>query len=389
MKRAECAQTVCIHGGEQPPIPGAPVREALVLSSMYYLPREEGQVPWSEPQAGVYARNGSDNQLLLERRLAQLEGAEDAMVLASGVAALAAVFGTFLPMGSHVVCSTVCYAAVRKLFGGLLCSRYGIEATLVDTTDVEQVERAIRPETKLIHIETPGNPTTGISDIAALARLAHESGALLSVDGTFASPLYQRLLHWGADFSIHSMTKYINGHGDAMGGCVLGRREHIARLKREAMINQGGVISPFNAWLIARGMMTLPLRMRMHSENALAVARFLQQHPKVSFVRYPGLEDHPQYQLAKKQMTGLAGMLCFGLCQAEPGARARFLRQLKHIAYALSLGDTGSLLIWNEGEQARQYGYPPEFHQGFFRMSVGLEAAEDLTAELGRALEAV
>lgn len=383
------ARTICIHGGEEPARPGAPVREALVMSSMYHLPKEETSVPWSDPQPGVYARNGSDNQLLLERRLAQLEGAQDAMVLSSGVAALSAVFWTYLPAGSHVICSAVCYAAVRKLFGGLLHSRYGIESTLVDTTDVEQVRRALRPETRLIHVETPGNPTTGISDIAALARLAHEAGALLSVDGTFASPLYQRPLELGADFSIHSMTKYINGHGDAMGGCVLGSQERIARMKREAMINQGGVISPFNAWLITRGLMTLPLRMRVHSENALTVARFLQGHPAVSFVRYPGLEDHPQYQLALEQMEGMSGMLCFGLRQSRPGAHIRFLRQLCLIAHALSLGDAGSLVVWTDGEQARQYGYPPAFHGGYFRMSVGLEDTADLIDDLSCALDAI
>ena len=216
-----------------------------------------------------------------------LEGGEDAVALATGVAALHAVFFTHLRSGDHAVIADVTYEAVFRLFRDLLPRKYGIEATFVDMSDHDAVRAAIRPNTRLVHTEAIANPTTKVTDIAAIAAIAHAAGALLSVDSTFTPPPLYRPLDDGADLVVHSLTKYINGHGDAMGGAVIGRRELIDPIKHDAMVDVGGVISPFNAWLIERGSITLPLRLAQHCESALAVARFLEADPRVAYVAHP------------------------------------------------------------------------------------------------------
>jgi methionine-gamma-lyase len=261
-----------------------------------------------------------------------------------------------------------------------------VETTIVDTSDLDAVRRVTRPNTKLIHIETPGNPTTTVMDIAALAEIAHSAGAYLSVDNTFASPYNQRPAELGADFVIESLTKYINGHGDAMGGAVLGKSGLLAPIRAQAQVNLGGVISPFNAWLIMRGAVTLPLRMRQHDESAMAVARFLEGAKEVRFVAYPGLESHPQHKIAKNQMSGFGGVMAFGLNTDHDGHN-RFVSHLKIITSAVSLGHDESLIVFLGEDDERQYLYPDCFHNGFFRLSVGLEDTEDLIADMQQALD--
>ena len=257
----------------------------------------------------------------------------------------------------------------------------------MDTSDPANVEAAMRPNTKLIHIETPGNPALTISDISAIAEIAHHHGALLSVDNTFASPFNQRPIELGADFSVESLTKYINGHGDAMGGAIIGKREHLDQIRAQSQVNLGGAISPFNAWLIMRGSVTLPLRMRQHNENAMAVAKWLKAQPCVSFVAYPGLEDHKGHEVAKKQMSpGFGGVLSFGL-NADHNKHNEFVSHLKVITSAVSLGHDESLIVFLGENDERQYLYPNEFHNGFFRFSVGLEDLEDIIADLRQAME--
>ena len=194
-------------------------------------------------------------------------------MLASGVAVLSGLFFSLLKAGDHVVFSSVTYIAVYRLLNELFNEKFSVETTIVDTTDLDAVKAAIRPNTKLIHIETPGNPTISVTDISALAAIAHKNDALLSVDNTFASPYNQRPIELGADFSVESLTKYINGHGDAMGGAIIGKKEYLDIIRAQAQVNLGGTISPFNAWLIMRGSVTLPLRMKQHNENALKIAK--------------------------------------------------------------------------------------------------------------------
>ena len=286
-----------------------------------------------------------------------------------------------------MIFSSVTYIAVYRLLNELFNNKFGVETTIVDTSDPANVEAAIRPNTKLIHIETPGNPTLTISDIAAIADIAHRHGALLSVDNTFASPFNQRPIELGADFAVESLTKYINGHGDSMGGAIVGGKAYLDQIRAVSQVNLGGAISPFNAWLIMRGSVTLPLRMRQHNENAMAVARWLEKQPCVSFVAYPGLESHKGHEVAKKQMSpGFGGVLSFGL-KADHDTHNRFVSHLKVITSAVSLGHDESLIVFLGENDERQYLYPEEFHNGFFRFSVGIEDAEDIIGDLKQALE--
>ena len=380
--------TRAVHTGNDVDKDTGAIKRPITMANSYELPYDPTDLNWSSAGKSLYTRNGGANQQYLQEKLASLENGEDCVVLASGVAALSSVFFTLLNAGDHVIFSDVTYIAVYRLFNELLKNKYNIETTIVDTADLEAIKKEIRPNTKLIHIETPGNPTLKISDIEEIAKLAHENDILLSVDNTFASPYNQRPVDFGADIVVESLTKYINGHGDAMGGAVIASKEIIDKIKSEAMINLGGAISPFNAWLIMRGAVTLPLRMRQHNENALEVARFLEDLDAVSFVAYPGLENHKGHDIAKKQMTGFSGVLSFGL-KADHDTHNKFVSHLKVITSAVSLGHDESLIVFLGEEDERQYLYPEEFKNGFFRFSVGIEDVEDIIGDIKQALEKV
>ena len=378
-------QTIAVHGGSRKDDVFGAINEPIYMTSNYRIPTDGTPVDWSGINSNIYARNRNVNQMVLQDKLCALTGAEDGAVFASGVAALAAVFVTYLKTGDHVVASEVCYSATNLLLRKILPEKYKIEVTFVDTTDTEAVKRAVKPNTRLIHVETPGNPTTGISDLAAIAAIAHKSGALLSVDATFAGPACIYPLKQGADLEIHSMTKYINGHGDALGGCVLGKRSLLGTLKETAMVNFGGILSPFNAWLIARGLTTLPLRMKQHSQVALAVAEFLEQSPAVRFVWYPGLKSHPQHERAVQLMQGqYSGMMSFDI-KGDEKVHQRFLNALKLVTHAVSLGDIESLIVYYDQKSDKLPHYPEIYRQGFFRFSIGLEEAQDIVQDLQQA----
>ena len=379
--------TRAVHVGNEVDKDSGAIKRPITMANSYALPYDPTDMNWSSAGANLYTRNGGTNQKYLQERVASLEGGEDCVVLASGVAALSGLFFAMLNQGDHVIFSSVTYIAVYRLLNELLNNKFGVETTIVDTTDPANVEAAIRPNTKLIHIETPGNPTLMISDIAAIAEIAHRHGALLSVDNTFASPFNQRPIELGADFTVESLTKYINGHGDSMGGAIIGKTKYLDVIRAQSQVNLGGAISPFNAWLIMRGSVTLPLRMRQHNENAMAVARWLKKQPCVSFVAYPGLEDHPGHEVAKKQMSpGFGGVLSFGL-KADHDTHNRFVSHLRIITSAVSLGHDESLIVFLGENDERQHLYPEAFHNGFFRFSVGIEDTEDLIGDLKQALE--
>lgn len=382
-------QTRAVHTGNDVDSETGAIKRPITMANSYELPYDPTDVNWSSAAGNLYTRNGGSNQKYLQEKLASLEGGEDCIVLASGVAALSGLFFALLESGDHVIFSSVTYIAVYRLLNELLNNKFHVETTIVDTSDLEAVRAAIRPNTKLIHIETPGNPTLTISDIEEIAKIAHENGALLSVDNTFASPFNQRPIELGADFTIESLTKYINGHGDAMGGAIIGKTAYLDIIRAQSQVNLGGTISPFNAWLIMRGSVTLPLRMRQHNENALKVAKWLEAQPNVSFVAYPGLESHKGHQIAKKQMSpGFGGVLSFGL-KADHDTHNRFVSQLKVITSAVSLGHDESLIVFLGENDERQYLYPEEFHNGFFRFSVGIEDADDIIEDLRQAMEKV
>lgn len=379
--------TRAVHTGNDIDKDSGAIKRPITMANSYALPYDPTDMNWSSAAGNLYTRNGGTNQKYLQERIASLEGGEDCVVLASGVAALSGLFFALLNQGDHVIFSSVTYIAVYRLLHELFNNKFGVQTTIVDTSDPANVEAAIRPNTKLIHIETPGNPTLTISDIHKIAQIAHRHGALLSVDNTFASPYNQRPIELGADFAVESLTKYINGHGDSMGGAIVGKNKYLDQIRAQSQVNLGGAISPFNAWLIMRGSVTLPLRMRQHNENALQVARWLEAQPCVSFVAYPGLESHPGHETAKKQMSpGYGGVLSFGL-KADHDTHNRFVSCLKVITSAVSLGHDESLIVFLGENDERQYLYPEEFSNGFFRFSVGIEDVEDIIEDLRQALE--
>jgi methionine-gamma-lyase len=357
------------------------------MANSYRLPYDPTDINWSSSDKNIYTRNGGANQRYLEEKIASFEGAQDAIVLASGVGALSGLFWALLKSGDHVIFSSVTYIAVYRLLNELFNNKFKVETSIVDTTDLQAVKAAVRANTKLIHIETPGNPTLSVSDIKAIAEIAHKNNALLSVDNTLASPFNQRPIELGADFSIESLTKYINGHGDAMGGSVSGKKEYLDIIRYQSQVNLGAAISPFNAWLIMRGAATFPLRMKQHNENALAVAQFLEKSPFTSFVSYPGLKSHPNHNTALKQMSpGFGGMISFAL-KADHDAHNKFVSKLKIITSAVSLGHDSSLIAYIGAKDERQHLYPKEFHSGFLRLSVGIEDADDIIKDIETAIE--
>jgi methionine-gamma-lyase len=389
--------TQAVHAGQEPDPTTGSVTPPIHMTTTFKLPDPgprllDALFLRGDQPPHVYTRWTNPSLRTLEEKMAALECAEAGVTFGSGMAAVSGVFFTFLGAGDHLVASDVCYAGTVELLG-LHVGRYGIEVSLVDTSDTEAVRRALRPNTKLVYIETPANPILRLTDIAALADIAHEAGVPLVVDSTFATPVLQRPLTMGADFVLHSMTKYLGGHGDALGGIVLGAREGIHRIREGMLIHLGGGMSPFNAWLINRGLATLSLRMRQHQESALAVARFLEQHPKVKRVLYPGLESHPQHDLARRQMSGFGGMVTV---QMEMDVAMDLVQRVRVFTYATSLGDYQSLLFYYPTAMyvdnaayldAEQKAAIREWvGDGIMRISIGLEDPEDLIADLDQAL---
>lgn len=380
--------TRSVHAGNDSS--GPSVRTPITMANSYHLPPEPEAMSWSGTEQLFYTRNTGANQVALQDKLAALEEADDAVVLASGVAALHAVFFTFLSAGDHVVVSDTTYEATWKLWSELLPTKYGIEATFVDVGDLDATRAALRPSTRMLITETIANPTTKVADIGALAQIAADADALLLVDATFTPPTLYRPLADGADLVVHSLTKYINGHGDAMGGAVLGRSELMSQIREQAMVDVGGVISPFNAWLIARGAITLPLRFAQHQRNAERVAAFLDDDPRIAYVRYPGLASHPEHDLAARQFggRGFGAMIAFAV-RGNPATQNRFVSALTTITSAVSLGHDESLIVHVGTDGPRVAAYPEPFREwGHLRFSVGLEDADDLIADLAAALDA-
>jgi cystathionine gamma-synthase len=342
----------------------------------------------------LYARWTNPTVRQLEQRLAALEGAEEALATATGMAAIAGTLFTFLKAGDHLVVSDVCYAGAVELTQRVLPD-FGIEVTAVNMARLDLVEAAMRPNTRLVHCESPVNPILRIVDLEALAAIAHRHGALISVDSTFATPVATRPLSLGVDLVIHSLTKFINGHGDVLGGAVIGRKDLIARIRGRAGVYLGASLAAQSAWLIMRGIDTLYPRLRMASDSALAVATFLEGHPEVERVIYPGLASHAQHDLAKRQMDVFGGMIAFRT--REPKAAAdRLATRLRVAHYAFSLGHQRSLVVLLDTEEMmtstfRLTGealsdYRAYAGDGLFRLSIGLETPADIIADLDQAL---
>lgn len=343
----------------------------------------------------VYSRWDNPTVTVLQDKLAALEEAEACRCFASGMAAISALLLSTLQPGNRLVISDALYPGTAE-FARTRLTQLGIEVVSADLSDLSSAESAIIPGTRLVWGETPANPTLRITDIAAVAEIAHANGAEFAVDSTFATPIGTRPLRLGADYVIHSLTKYCCGHGDAMGGAVLGRREVLRAIESNGQIYMGGVISPFNAWLINRGLATLPVRMKAHEANAFVLARFLESHPNVIKVLYPGLDSHPHHVLARQQMENYSGMISVQVADG-PELALKMMQTLKVFHYAVSLGHHRSLIYWLGTKDliASSYGlegvqldaYRVFAGDGVFRISVGLEDPQDLCDDLAQVLD--
>jgi methionine-gamma-lyase len=389
-------KTQAIHAGEDMHTGSHSSVPDLVMSSTFRVDREvsfsannlEADAPY------VYTRWANPTTDQLERKLAVLEKAEACIAFASGMAATTGVLLGHLSAGDHIVTCDTNYPGTAEVVRQTL-PRFNIEMTAVDTRDPANISNALRDETRMIWLETPSNPLLNIADIAAVSKIAREHGALLVVDSTFATPIATRPLELGADLVIHSLTKYMGGHGDAMGGSVCGAAQLLDPLRSEALSHHGGVISPFNAWLIMRGLGTLPIRMREHEANATVVADFLESHAKVEAVLYPGLASHPQHALAASQMNNFSGMVSFRVADCKAVA-SRMMSKFEVIHYAVSLGHHRSLMYLMQTddlaptsfglEGAALENYRAIAGDGLFRFSVGLEDPDDICADLDRVL---
>jgi len=369
-------ETLAVHAGRAPdPATGA-VREPIHLSTTFER-GPDGQYP----HGYFYSRSGNPNRSALEQAVAALEGGAETVAFASGSAATLAAFTLAAP-GGRIVCSSDCYHGTAKQLREML-PRFGVQAAFVDTTDVCAVEQALAPGAALLWVETPSNPLLRVSDLAALAALAHGHGALLGCDNTFASPVLQRPLALGADLVMHSTTKFLGGHSDVLGGIVVvkERGAALARL-RDFQSAGGGVPSPFDCWLLLRSLPTLPLRVRAQSSHALAVARFLAADRRVERVFYPGLEEHPGHALAARQMQGGYGAVVSFQVPGDAADALAMASRAKLFTRATSLGGVESLIEHRASMEGPHTQTPPNL----LRLSIGLENPADLVADLDQAL---
>jgi cystathionine beta-lyase/cystathionine gamma-synthase len=375
--------TRAIHSGQEPdPLTGAVTVPIYPTST--YVQQELGKHKGYE-----YSRVSNPTRTHLEENLASLEGGVAARVFASGMAAINAIT-TLLKAGDHVVCGNDLYGGVPRLFNQVL-SDFGLEFTYVDTSEARNVERALRKNTRLVYIETPTNPLMTISDIAAISRAAHRGKAELVVDNTFMSPYFQQPIALGADMVVHSTTKFLNGHSDGLGGVVICTRPEQAEKLAFVQKAAGAILSPFECWLILRGVKTLAVRMEQHDRNGRFVAEFLAKHKKVKKVFYPGLPDHPQYELAQKQMTGFGSMITFET--GSLGNAKKLLKNVRVCSLGESLGGVETLISHPAtmthaalGEKGRA---AIGITDGMVRISVGIENIQDILADLDEALAAI
>ncbi|MEX2526357.1 MAG: PLP-dependent aspartate aminotransferase family protein [Gemmatimonadota bacterium] len=373
--------TLAIHGGQSPePVTGA-IMPPIFQTSTYVQPAV------AEPLLGYdYARVKNPTREALERSLAALEGGSHGLAFASGLAALEAVVKQ-LSAGDHVVSEENTYGGVHRMFTRVL-ARLGLDFTFVDSRDPQAVRDAMRPNTRLIHLETPTNPLMRLCDLETISAIAREGGALLCVDNTFASPFNQRPLELGADVVMHSTTKYLNGHSDIIGGALVVRDDALAEELSFIRKSTGAVPGPMDAWLCLRGIKTLHLRMERHNRNGMAMARFLENHPAVTAVHYPGLPSHPQYDLATRQMSGFTGMVSVELPSAA--AARRFAEGTRIFALAESLGGVESLIsipaLQTHASVPVERREAMGVTEGLVRLSVGVEDEADLLADVEQAL---
>ncbi len=392
MKKDAKFNTKLIHAGHKPEPYHSVITPIYQTSTFSFETAEQGADCFAGDSDGyIYTRLGNPTTRALEDAVASLEGGAGGIAVASGMAAITTIYMAFLGDGSHIVSSAAVYGPSRVVLEKHF-SRFGVEATFVETSKIELVEAAIKPNTKLIYVETPANPTIAISDIAACAELAHKHGILLVVDNTFCSPCLQRPLELGADIVLHSITKFINGHADVVGGVIVPKTPETHKYLYGVMTNMGGNMDPHQAFLVSRGLKTLSVRMERAQENAMKLAVYLEQHPKVAWVLYPGLPSHPQYELAKRQQNGPGAMISFGLKGGLEAGKS-LMNNVKLVALAVSLGGVESLIQHPASMTHAKVSYENKQKAGItddlVRFSVGIEDYEDIVEDIQQALACV
>lgn len=383
------SSTQAVHAGEHPDdLTGAVTPPIYQTSTFAFKSAEHGARLFEGREKGyIYSRLANPTTRVLEEKLAFLEGGDDAVATASGMAAVSTVVSALLRSGDHVLSGRVIYSATFTIFDQL-APRNGVAVSFFDTNHLDELRAEIRPNTKMIYLETPGNPTLNIVDIRAVAQMAREVGAALVVDNTFATYYNQRPLELGADLVIHSATKYIGGHSDVIAGAVIGSRSYVENIRNTLKIT-GAILGPFDAWLLLRGLKTLPLRVARQNETAQRVAEFLQGQPEVAQVFYPGLPDHPGHDVARRQMSGYGGVLAFELKGGVEGGR-RMMDSVELCTLAVSLGGVETLI---EHPASMTHAKVPRAEReragitdGLVRLAVGIEDADDIIADLKQAL---
>lgn len=386
--------TQMVHGGnKRDPITGSLAAPIYQTSTFAFQDVAQGAARFAGEECGyVYTRLGNPTQELLEEKIAILEKAEAAIATASGMGAISAAIWTLLATGDHILACSNLYGCTYALLDEQL-PKFGINTTFVDGRDVNNFREHMKPNTKLIIVETPSNPRLDLIDIEEVAKVAHQNGALLMVDNTFLSPFGQNPLELGADIVVHSATKYLNGHGDVIAGAVVGKKDFIDRVRMTGIKDlTGACISPFNAWLTIRGMKTLGVRMERHCSNAMEVAKYLYSHPKIESVYYPGLETYPQYELAKRQMKCFGAMISFEILGGVK-AGIDLMNNVRLCTLAVSLGDTETLI--QHPASMTHAVIPTEkrleagISDGLVRLSIGLEDAQDIINDIDMALSRV
>lgn len=383
-------ETSAIHIGEEPNLKEGGTGDVAMpihLASTYA--RKKVNVPTAGYE---YARTHNPTRDALQQRLAALEGAQYGLAFASGLGAETTLILSTLSAGDHIVAFDDLYGGTRRLLTRVFNARFDISVSYVDARDSEEVRKQIRPETRLVWLESPTNPLMKLCDIRQISEIAHQNGAWVVVDNTFMSPYFQKPLVLGADIVLHSTTKYINGHSDSVGGALLLNNEDLYEKIKFTQNAAGAILSPFESYLILRGTKTLAVRMREHEKNALAIAQYLEKHPRVRRVNYPGLESHPQHQLARRQMSGFGGMLSFEL-DGDLAAAKKFVESLRFFALAESLGGVESLVelpaLMTHASVPRIEREKIGLDDALIRLSVGIEHVDDLLEDMAAAFKKV
>lgn len=384
--------TQCVHAGARVDETGAVVTPIYQTSTFKFQNAEQGARLFKGEEKGfIYTRLGNPTIEAMEEALAVLEGGAKALGCASGMAAVHTLVAGVLQAGDHIISSESVYGATQTLFANVL-PRFGITTTFVDTSDLEAINAAIQPNTKMLYVETPANPTIVISDLDRIGKLAKAHNFIFAVDNTFMSPVLQRPFDFGADYVIHSMTKYLNGHADVVAGVIIVKEEKNYAPVRKMLNHFGGTIDPFNAFLVHRGLKTLKLRVMKAQENAQKIAEYLEQHPKIEEVMYPGLKSHPQYDIAQKQQKGSGAMISFEL-KGGFDAGVKLMNNIEIFQLAVSLGGVESLIqhpaSMTHAGMTKEARLSAKITDGLVRLSIGIEDIDDLLKALDKVLSSI